>query len=207
MALTQRNIWRRAQAAKVREGRVITGYLEVKYPEIYAEAIAFYNGLNEKYPNKCDVRKTIEFINLKSSAPVGESQKQKKEYRKKSYPNMHLPSTKSFKDNLELRIQLMQPQTKASDSQPEPDTTELMESTSVEPAEITINELQPTLNVEFSDDTIDKIIADLQKDAELTAFFDNLQEDADLTSFFDDDIDIPVDIPELTPLEAELLTQ
>ena len=109
------------------------------------------------------------------------------------------PPDKNFKDNLELRIPLIPLTTETSESmqnsQLEPiaeaDTTELMQNTQIEPTEIIINEtdLQSTLNEEFPDDVIDKIVAELQKDAQLESIFD----------------DIDVDIPEVSPLEAELL--
>ena len=205
-----RNLWRRAQSAKVREGRVITGYIEVKHPEIYAEAITFYNSLNQKYPSKSDLRKTVEFSNLSLPVPVETvNPDKKKKYKKKSYPNINngvyasnmysSPPDKNFKDNLELRIPLIPLTTETSESmqnsQLEPiaeaDTTELMQNTQIEPTEIIINEtdLQSTLNEEFPDDVIDKIVAELQKDAQLESIFD----------------DIDVDIPEVSPLEAELL--
>ena len=205
---SQRNILRRAQAVKVREGRVITGYVQKMYPKIYAEATAFYNVLNDQYPSKYDLRKTVEFMTMSPSAPLRETQNQKKKYRNKPYPNN--PHTRSFRDNFELRIQLMDPSTEASDttelvestsvepaeipsdSQQEPDTTELMESTMVEPAEITINDVQPTLNGYFTNEAIDEIIAELQKDADLVSIFDDI------------DVDMDVDIPDVSPLEVEL---
>ena len=56
-----RLIWRRAQAARAREERIITGYIKAKHPEIYGEATDFYNQLNKRYPHKCDLRKVPEF--------------------------------------------------------------------------------------------------------------------------------------------------
>ena len=50
--IDRKNLWRRIEADRVREQRIITGYVALKHPEVYKEAAEFYNLLNEKYPGK-----------------------------------------------------------------------------------------------------------------------------------------------------------
>ena len=68
-SMERKNIWRRMQTAKVRETRVITGYIEFKHPEVYKEAKEFYTELNNLYPGKKDLRKTNEFEWIKTGFP------------------------------------------------------------------------------------------------------------------------------------------
>ena len=69
---------RREAAAKARQDRTIASYLEKKYPEIYNEAVVFYNGLNQKYPTKLDLRKTEEFANITVTDSDQPSEKKEK---------------------------------------------------------------------------------------------------------------------------------
>ena len=170
----RKNEWRKAQTAKVREERVITGYIEIKYPKIYDEAAGFYNMLNKKYPNKCDLRKTNDYHVWKTSI-MGETLKQPNS--RKSYPNIKKSvyvdvensfkpqnSVKSYKDNLELKIPLMPYMTK---------NPELNQNPTVEPAETVICETDTTQAQ--LDKEIEKIMGELREDPCLGAFFSNLK--------------------------------
>ena len=199
-AKESRNLWRRAQAAKTREERTITAYIKSKHPELYHEAATFYNELNEKYPNKSDLRKVPEFHTLMSRVPV---QTPIPKYWKKEYPDINInvgsPLNKKFKDNLELRIPLLPNKTAEEDTATTAEQIEADTTTTPDPVQfceiITDHAgLGATLNEEIHGDIIDKIVADLQKDPELQAFF----ADTDI------DIDIDIDIPENSPLEQEL---
>ena len=55
------NIRRQKEACRVRLNRVISEYVEIKHPEIYAEAKKVYTKLDTLYPMKKDLRKTYEF--------------------------------------------------------------------------------------------------------------------------------------------------
>ena len=80
--------WRRERAAKTRQERVISAYVRLTQPMLYAEAMGFYNTLAKKYPNKMDLRKVPEFQELKP----------------KSIDTSGRPF---FNDNLDLRIPLL----------------------------------------------------------------------------------------------------
>ena len=58
---------RREEALRVRQERVISGYVKHKHPEIYAYAIEFYDRLDNLYPDKKDLRTTNEYEMLKDS--------------------------------------------------------------------------------------------------------------------------------------------
>ena len=52
---------RRENRSRVRQDQFIADYIYHKYFDIYSEAAQFYNGLNQKYPTKYDLRKTAEY--------------------------------------------------------------------------------------------------------------------------------------------------
>ena len=99
-----RQEWRRSQAAKVREERIITAYVKEKHPEIYSKAAELYNKLNQKYPKKYDLRKVKEFKTLILGIPP-EQQK----YQEKHFPNITVNVQPTFTDCLQLRIPLLSP--------------------------------------------------------------------------------------------------
>ena len=190
----RKNEWRRAQTAKVREERVITGYIETKYPKIYAEAAAFYNRLNKKYPSKCDLRKTNDYHVWKTTI-TGETVKSSS--TKKAFPNIKKHTyvdiesssdTKKYEDNLQLKIPLMPYENKSaktpgSNQKPETDAT------------------QAPLDGE-----IEKIMDELRKDPCLGGFFSNLNPPVELAELVQDP---PVESTEIQnpPVELAELVQ
>ena len=199
-----RRTWRRNLAANDRQARFIMAYVSVTQPEVYNEAIEFHNKLRKKHPQKLDLRKAYEFMQL-----------QPKKNRV------------SFTDKLELRIPLMSStqhtpsttSTPCTTSVPEPTstpcTTSVPEPTSTpcttsvaEPTSTTCTTSVPepkqsdeatTLKETFQsgeiplldDDTMKQLIDELQEDPQLATFFDNM--------------DIDIEIPDMRPLEVELL--
>ena len=61
----KKNFLRRQYRQQARAAIFINDYVEVKHQEIYEEAVAFYNHVNNLYPEKKDLRKTEEFKALK----------------------------------------------------------------------------------------------------------------------------------------------
>ena len=53
---------------KRREDAFIKGYVETKYPDIYAEAKNVYETFTERYPDKCDITKTYYYKKWKREA-------------------------------------------------------------------------------------------------------------------------------------------
>ena len=53
--------WRCRTRQSRRVDTLVSGYLTVKYPAIHAEIMTFYETLNNKYPTKDNLTKTIEY--------------------------------------------------------------------------------------------------------------------------------------------------
>ena len=63
--LDKKNLARRQYSQEARSAIFIKEYIHVKHQEIYQEAVAFYNHVNNLYPQKGDLRKTQEFKAMK----------------------------------------------------------------------------------------------------------------------------------------------
>ena len=63
-SLETEKLLRRADIKRKRVERVVSGYLCYMHPEIYAEALEYYNRLDAIHPNKKDLRKTPQFLAL-----------------------------------------------------------------------------------------------------------------------------------------------
>ena len=220
----KKNYWRRLEAHRVKEQRIVTGYVELKYPEVYKEAIDFYQFLSAKHPEKKDLRKTNEFEMLKQGIP---EQTMKKYYKRKTKgPSNPSNEVSSKKDNMELIIPLMkipvQTQTAEIESSSgeilgnviEPSgeipvqtqtveiesssgeipvqtqTVEIESSSGEIPVQTQTAEIEPLLG-QIPDEVIEEIMSGLREDPDLQAMFE--------------DIDIDIDIEEISPLESELL--
>ena len=53
-----------------REGMFVHDYVKTKYKNIYHEAATLYNQINQNYPRKPDLRKTVEYRSWKNSIAV-----------------------------------------------------------------------------------------------------------------------------------------
>ena len=150
------NSWRRQLAVKARQDRTIVEYLQLKRPEVYNEAVEYYNVLNKKYPSKLDLRKTDEFHALRASVN-GETQSKRKTrrrtYAKRTFPditktipvkNPAQETTVVLEDNMQLNIPLI--------SYPDKGTTEPSESSKI-------------------DREIEEIMNELKHDPILSSFF------------------------------------
>ena len=60
----RKKVTRKNLSIKTRHDRLISEYVKVKYPEAYMEAEEYYVRLNQIYPNKRDLCKTIEFLRI-----------------------------------------------------------------------------------------------------------------------------------------------
>ena len=79
MANSQSNAYknqRRAIAKSLsREAAFITEYVRCKYNDIYREAGMLYNEINNEYPRKPDLRKTLEFRQWKNNVAKGNGER------------------------------------------------------------------------------------------------------------------------------------
>ena len=209
--MERKNIWRRMQTSKVRETRVITGYIEFKHPEVYQEAKEFYTELNNLYPGKKDLRKTNEFEWIKTGFP-GVKQKRfyarKTPYRKnkekkdnsKTGEIVDNSKTGEIVDNMKLIIPLMDRSEKT------------VEQTAIETIPKTNQEVLENVVDMSADKEIEVIIEPAEviidpfpaiPDKALEDIIQGLREDPDLDEIFNE-LDIDIEFDEESPLEREL---
>ena len=81
---------RRDRRSKARQDQLVADYIYYKYYEIYCEAGQFYNELNQKYPTKYDLRKSVEYRMWKIHI-TGQEQKPCKKLPKPSHKNIETP--------------------------------------------------------------------------------------------------------------------
>ena len=62
----RKNTTRRLLTLTSKHDRFISTYLKAKHPDVYSEADELYTELNKLYPDKRDLRKTIEFLHITS---------------------------------------------------------------------------------------------------------------------------------------------
>ena len=222
----RKNQWRRQEALKVREHRVTTGYMEAKYPQIYEEAIGFFNMLNNTYPDKKDLRKTNEYLWMRKGIS---GEKIRKYYTRKTQSKIDkkVSSKTDRVDNMQLIIPLMKTPTQTQDNGVEytPDnnvidlsTDNVVEiSTDNNVVEISTDnnvvEISTDNNaIDLSTDNVVEISTDNNAiepswqddipDDMFQEIIDGLRADLDLHTIFDD-LDIEIEDP--TPLERELM--
>ena len=200
--MERKNIWRRMETSRVRQGRVITGYIEFKHPEVYKEAMEFYTELNNLYPNKKDLRKTNEFEWIKTGFPAV---KQKRFYTRKTPYGKNKEkkdnsNTGEIVDNMKLIIPLMD----------RPEKT--VEQTAIETIPKTNQEVLENVVDMSADKDIEVIIEPVEviidpfpaiPDKTLEDIIQGLREDPDLDEIFNE-LDIDIEFDEESPLEREL---
>ena len=205
---------RQANNSKKRQALFIAEYIQVKYNQMYNEAAELYNKINAIYPDKPDLRKSVEFKNWKlveAGKPtirphVPRDPTQKCIYggitidNKEKETNEEIIATLPGK-TLQLRIPLMSPES-------------INEITHVEEHEQVMNEgqqgsdqdqerwevdnVQPSVFEHLSNETVDEMIQQLREDPELCAIMD----DIDIRTFNGLDLGMEIDIEDR--LEQEL---
>ena len=79
-----------------RKARLISGYVKFKYPEVYADALNLYEFLNGAYPNKRDLTKTVEYLQITTGAVsytkfYNDRKAQKKHQEKQTEMELRIP--------------------------------------------------------------------------------------------------------------------
>ena len=178
----RKNKKRREHAEQTRKNRVLIGYIEKTHPQIHKDACQYYQELDQKYPNKLDLRRTAEFEIMCYNTTKRRRTRRQKEPRK-------------HRDNMVLTIPLI-PQCKIN--QPEPDQTPPPQSDQTTPPQPdNMPQHQPdNIPLPFpalTNEMVDEIIRDLQ------------QANPGFEQWFEDiDTDLDIDIEGITPLEVEL---
>ena len=206
----RKNIWRRLEANKVREQRVISGFVKAKYPEVYKDAVNFYNALNKIYPSKRDLRKTNEYEWMKNGTPDTFTKKyyqRRKPYQRKSKKATVKRDGPS--DNMRLIIPLMENPVTPSTEQVVETTVEssVNNTTPEETNHVMIEDAEIVIESSADDKTQDNVfepsLGEIIPDSVLEEIMEGLRQDPDLQALFDDDINIEID--ETSPLERELM--
>ena len=192
----RKNELRREQKTKSRKDAVCIEYIRLKYGKIYDEVNEMYTKLNAKYPNKYDLRKTMEIKNMESECQISESQ-----FQDPPKP-CRLKFGKHFilKDNVSLRIPLMS-HPKTSKTEVEQQNSEITEKQITEKQitqkqrgdivtevvqegiafpEIPLETVSPTLFDELDSKLLEEIIDELQEDIDLNSILDSIEYDMDM---------------------------
>ena len=89
MAVSQSNAYKNEKRIKyktiTREGVFISEYVQTKYKDIYREAAMLYNQINQKHPQKPDLRKTTQFRQWKNDVAIANGECTTRIPREKEY--------------------------------------------------------------------------------------------------------------------------
>ena len=88
--IVRRRELRRLYRSKVRQALFLNDYIQHKYVDIHAEADQFYNGLNELYPTKHDLRKTLEYRSWKMQV-LAQAKKKTRKRLNPTHPSIQTP--------------------------------------------------------------------------------------------------------------------
>ena len=119
----KKNLLRRQHRQEARAAIFINAYVETKHQEIYEEAVAFYNHVNNIHPEKSDLRKTEEFKALKQGMTFVAKQHGKPE---KNPRQVYLPITTVNQQNFTVHTyeDLQTTEQATTEQYPEQATTE-----------------------------------------------------------------------------------
>ena len=213
----RKNSIRRLLTATDKHDRFISTYVKNKHPDIYDQAQQVYTDLNQIYPWKRDLRKTIEFQRITQGGT---------NIYQQYYTDKHLKKTqeKSYTDKMLLEIPLLNCKQTSMDTPQESSDLHADETSTVtrqpvipqESSDLHADETstvtrQPVIPQESSDlhadealsipnNTLEDVISELRRDPDLKAIFS----DFDIS----DEDDLMQEIihysDEETPLEWEL---
>ena len=233
---------RRNEAETIRKNRVILGYIQAKYPNVYEQANEYHKTLAALYPEKLDLRRTKEYADTTNNT------KAKKRYAKRPRPTkqnecntlshplmqfeLHIPLVNMSEatqpaEQMQDSISTTQPAEQMQDSISTTQQAEQMQDSilTTQPAEQMQDSISTTQPAEQMQDSIlttqpaeqmqDSISATetthemfpLLTEKMMDDIIAELKEGNPHFEQFFNDIDIPdFDIPDLSPLEAELNT-
>ena len=203
-----KNQQRRDARAKVRQALFVSEYLLHKDFELYQQATDLFREINEKYPTKPDLRKSIEFKNWQREQQGLPKIRPRQKRKPRSYPPIYDTSNDSTrcvqcvpeaadltqiinnvpKKVMVLKIPLLTPQPKTS------------------PQEVCVDEvvnegdIEPLLFDNISPQTMENLMAELRADPDIANIMDDLEKDLGFIS----DEELNIDHPEITTVMTEL---
>ena len=170
---------RRELTAKL--DRTVSDYVRHKYPSVYAEAEEYYNELNDKYPTKKDLIKTVEHAAWKKKAREQRTATNKRmelkirllQNKKKTTETIESTSNEETGFDESIPPVTANEETGLDDSMPPVaanEETGLDES--IPPVGILteLDEITPYLNEEIPHHMVQEIIEELRADRELHEF-------------------------------------
>ena len=185
-----------------RQNSLITDYIEHKYANIYAEAFEFYKNLDDKYPDKTDLRKTEEYKFWKFGSVHLTSQPQEqepKEYTDNLQLNIPIKRYRTVKQGQSVTTQTLSTQeqpstaitTQTLSTQEQSSTAITTQTLSTQEQSSTIQTPQtpqPTLLEELLHDLVQEMINELKEDPHMMNMFDTIEGQLDFEEL---DIEIP----------------
>ena len=92
----RKNETRKELSKTNRHARLITQYVQYKHPNIYEEAEVRYQELNDKYPHKRDLSKTIEFLQLTTGAVTYSQYYNQRKQERRAQDKKQTPPTETI---------------------------------------------------------------------------------------------------------------
>ena len=176
--IERKKLTRRKLCLKARQDRFVSGYVKHKHPQVYSQANEWYKQLDEMYPDKRDLCKTLEFLRMTTGVKTyteyyhlnRPNRKRKNETVEKS-SKKQAQEKNSISDNMMLKIPLM----KMSES--------ILQRAS------TINDDESFLSI--TDQEYEAVIEELRNDPDLYAIYNDLNgEIADKNTYQDNIVDM-----------------
>ena len=165
-----------------RKNALIADYVQHKHGNIYAEAVQVYERLNERHPEKADLRKTEWYRAWKSNVIITPPEEPAKLPKYEDLLELKIPIQKyrTVKHSLTVTTQTEQPVQEQPVTvempQEQPVTVEMPQEQPVTVEMPDIEPLQPILGDEIPQDLVDHIIGQLREDPDLKDIFDNVDE-------------------------------
>ena len=174
----RKKLTRRKLSLKTRQDRFVSAYVKHKHPQVYSEANKWYKQLDEMYPDKRDLRKTLEFLRMTMGVKTyNQYYELNRPNRKRKNETVEKSSKKQAQekngivDNMMLKIPLM----KMSES--------ILQRAS------TINDDESFLSI--TDQEYEAVIEELRNDPDLYAIYNDLNgEIADKNTYQDNILDM-----------------
>ena len=182
---------RREEVIRIKQNRVIEGYVFHNHPEIYKKAKALYIELDALYPGKNDLRRTQEY-----QQAIG------KGTGKDKYKYKYLKRYTATPQNQEETVQATNSPVVPANSPVVPviPYEETVQATNSPVVPANTPDTLPLL----PDEVINNIVEELMKDPEINTFFENFDTGFQETDTLCDPIDMEIN-EGLTPLEKELM--
>ena len=173
--ITKKREQRHSREINSRKDQFVSAYIRCKYSNVYSEAEEFHDLLKALYPNKHDLRKTVEYASWKNQISNTKSPQIQPQLQE---PPTQCTSTGSKNmDNMELKIELINCKPKTTTTQetieviqtgispsiPEQISTlqENIDDVNSATAEIMEQDIWPSLDEKISTELLQHIIADL----------------------------------------------